>query len=123
MFNMREKKASNEFGMRLRAIRKARGLTQYKLADIMNISQRMIAHYENELTRPPLDKIKEFAQALGVNMEELIGSTDIPQKNIREEISLKLVKRVKVIEKLPVRDQKAIFRLINSLLEKNSIKI
>ena len=122
MLTMKTEKASSEFGVRLRSIRKAKALTQYQLADMMNVSQRMIAHYETQKTRPPLDKLKEFAAALGVEIEELAGSTETHKETPPNDVSLKIIKRVKVIEQLPIRDQKAIFRLISSLAEKNNIK-
>jgi len=117
------KPAKYEFGKRLREIRRTKGVTQYQLADLMNISQRMIAHYETQSKRPPLDKIKSFAGALNVSIEELTGSEKISDKQLKqEEISYSIMKRVKVIEKLPLRDQRAIFRLINSLTHKHQIK-
>lgn len=118
-----KQKATDEFGKRLRKIRKAVGLTQYQFADMTKTSQRMIAHYETQKTRPPMDKLVVFAQTLNVSVEELIGSEELPQTlKEKEDVSYKIMKKVRVIEKLPVRDQKAIFRLINSLAEKNKIQ-
>ena len=117
------KPAQHEFGKRLREIRRAKGITQYQLADLMNISQRMIAHYETQSKRPPLDKIRDFAKTLNVSVEELIGAEKIAVKQMKKErASYSIMKRVKVIEKLSLRDQRAIFRLINSLTAKNKIK-
>ncbi len=112
-----------DFAERLKKTRRSKGLTQYELADLMKTSQRMIAHYETKGNRPRIDKVKALASALNVPIEELAGmesSKVIDQKN--EETSFSILKRVKIIEKLPVRDQKAIFRLINSLAQKNKLK-
>jgi transcriptional regulator with XRE-family HTH domain len=120
---MKIRKSASEFGEKLRSIRTSKGITQYQLADLMNISQRMIAHYENQSKRPPLDKIKSFANALNVAIEELTGSGEISrEQKKKEEVSYSIMKRVKVVEQLPLRDQRAIFRLINSLAEKNKLK-
>jgi len=35
---------------------------------------------------------------------------------------IKIMKRVKIIEQLPTRDQNAVFHFINSLVEKNKLK-
>ena len=108
------------FGKRLKEIRKAKGLTQDQLAELLNTSQRMIAHYERQNNRPRIDKIKAIAEALNVPIEELVGSeVKTIKKASEEEISYSIMKRVKIIEKLPLRDQRAIFRLINSLANKN----
>lgn len=117
------KKTSINFGERLKAIRRKKGLTQYQLADILNTSQRMIAHYEKNGNRPRIDKVKSLAEVLGVSISELIENEKPSKiKEKEEDVSYKIMKKVRVIEKLPVRDQKAIFRLINSLAEKNKIQ-
>jgi len=111
------------FGKQLRNIRREKGLTQYDLADRLNTSQRMIAHYEKEDNSPRIDKVKALANALNISIEELIGEKlKDKKKDKKDEITYSIMKRVKIIEKLPVRDQKAIFRLINSLAEKNKVK-
>ncbi len=46
MFYMKPNEPSTEFGKRLKDIRKARGLTQTKLAEISGIPGRLIVHYE-----------------------------------------------------------------------------
>jgi len=83
----------------------------------------MIAHYENQNNRPRIDKIQAIADALNVPVEDFVGHDEKNTKKTSEEdVSYSLMKRVKVIEKLPLRDQRAIFRLINSLASKNNIK-
>jgi transcriptional regulator with XRE-family HTH domain len=116
-------KAGAKFGERLRTIRRDKGITQYQLADRSGLSQRMINYYESHVKRPSLDKVKQLAEALGISSDELIGIA--PQgKDAKkeEEVSYRIMKRVKVIEELPLRDQRAIFRLINSLAEKNKMR-
>jgi len=120
LMNKRNTQATIEFGKRLKKIRKKKGYTQKQLARLMDTSQRMIAHYETQYTRPPLDKITAFANALSVSIEEFLGTALLKEK--QEDVSYKIMKKVRVIEKLPIRDQKAIFRLINSLAEKNKVK-
>jgi transcriptional regulator with XRE-family HTH domain len=122
--NMFMKQSKIEFGKHLRKIRRHKGLTQYQLADLMKISQCMVAHYETESKRPPLDRIKAFANTLNVSIEELTGTEEVSKEQKKlDEVSFSIMKRVKVIEKLPLRDQRAIFRLINSLAAQNNIKI
>lgn len=123
MIIMKTKNQAIIFGENLKRIRKEKGLTQYDLADLMNTSQRMITHYENQSKRPPLDKIKDFAKVLNVHIEQLINEENLSDEATKKDkASYSIMKRVKIIEKLPLRDQKAIFRLINSLAEKNKLK-
>lgn len=115
-------KEAIEFGERLRIARRKKGISQEKLARLTGTSQRMIAHYESHIKRPSIDKVKKFAEALSISIEELLGTSKVSAtRKKEEEISFNIMKRVKIIEKLPLRDQRAIFRLINSLAEKNKI--
>jgi hypothetical protein len=83
----------------------------------------MIAHYEIYVKMPPLGKVKKLAEALAVSTDELIGTQKPSKKQVEEEkISHSLMKRIRVVEKLPVRDQKVVFSLINSLAAKNKVK-
>jgi transcriptional regulator with XRE-family HTH domain len=121
--DMKTKMAPTEFGEQLRNVRKEKGLTQAQLAKISGISRRMIVHYETHVKMPPLSKVKKLAEAIGVSADELIGITKPSKHKIpREQISPSIIKRVKIIEELPVHDRKVIFSLIKSLAEKNKLK-
>ncbi len=63
-----------------------------------------------------------FLNALGVSDEELLGMSKSPGKKKSEDVSYKILKKVRVIEDLPVRDQNAIFHFINALVEKNKVR-
>ena len=63
------------FGARLAAIRQARGLTQTELGAAAGVSQRVIAYYETESTQPPGALLVDFARALKVSSDELLGLT------------------------------------------------
>jgi transcriptional regulator with XRE-family HTH domain len=120
---MKQKAATTEFGEHLRSVRREKGLTQAQVADLSGLSRRMIVHYEMHVKMPPLNKVKKIAEALGVSADELIGTSKPTKYQIEEEkISHSLMKRLKIIEKLPIRDQKVIFSLVNSLAEKNKSK-
>jgi transcriptional regulator with XRE-family HTH domain len=119
MLFMIKKKSNESFGQRLRQARRDKGLTQEQLAKLSEISRRAIVHYENHGRRPPIEKLKKLSEALGISANILIGVDDDTKS---EHVSYNLLKRLKVIEELPLRDQKAIFRLINSLAEKNKLK-
>jgi len=113
----------SEFGSRLREIRRKKGLTQGQLAEISGISSRMIVHYESHVKMPPLNKVKIIAEALGVSSDDLIGTTRRSKEQLqKEEVSHRIMKRIKVIEQLSIREQKAIFNFINTIVEKNKFK-
>jgi transcriptional regulator with XRE-family HTH domain len=116
-------KAENlDFGENLRSVRKKKGYTLARLADISGISKRMIGHYETQVKRPSIDKIKALADALNVSINELLGSKDA-HKIKREETKtfMKIMKKARIIEQLPEREQKAIFNFINTVAERNKL--
>jgi transcriptional regulator with XRE-family HTH domain len=61
-----------EFPERLAALRKARGLTQQALADLVFVTVLQIHRYESGSSQPTLDVIRRLAIALGVSADVLI---------------------------------------------------
>lgn len=84
----------------------------------------MIGHYETYVKMPPLEKVRNIAEVLGVSTDELIGTSKISLEQLKKEeaLSHRLMKKFRIVEKLPVRDQKVVISLINSLAEKNRVK-
>jgi transcriptional regulator with XRE-family HTH domain len=120
--DMKKEIPITEFGSKLREIRREKGFTQAQLAEISDISTRMITHYEGYAKMPPLDKVKRLAEALGVTSDELIGTTKNEKIQNKEGLSYRLMKKFKIVEGLPKRDQDTIFSLINTFAEKNKLK-
>lgn len=56
----------------LKAVRKARGMTQQELADAANINRVTIAKYELGQIDPTLESARKMADALGVTIDELV---------------------------------------------------
>jgi transcriptional regulator with XRE-family HTH domain len=62
-----------EIGGRLRAARRARGLTQMQVVAATGIEQATISKYEQgEIDEPSAPKIAVLARALGVSMEWIV---------------------------------------------------
>jgi transcriptional regulator with XRE-family HTH domain len=110
--------APNIFGKRLKELREARGLTQTSLGKIVGLSQRMVGHYENHSTYPPIKLIPQLAKALKVTSDELLGIK--PFKD--ERLPKNLMRRFKHIENMPLRDQRTVYSLINALTAKRDAK-
>jgi len=58
--------------VKLKEIRKARGLTQVKLATMCGASQVRISQYECGTREPNLDMLRKLATALNVTIDELV---------------------------------------------------
>lgn len=63
---------------RLKLLRQRAGISQKKLADIMQVSQQSINKYENHDVQPDLQTLIRFADFFHVSVDYLIGYSDIP---------------------------------------------
>jgi len=119
----RKKYTMSSFGERLQNLRKARGLTQVQLAEAAATTQRAVSYYETEAGFPPAPAIISLAQALHVSTDELLGLKPpkaAPAENDPE--ARRQWKRFQMIATLPERDQKAVVRLIHSLVAGSSLR-
>jgi transcriptional regulator with XRE-family HTH domain len=113
-----KKPAQTAFGKRLVALRQARGLTQIQLAKAAATTQRAISYYETEAEFPTAAALIPLARALRVSTDELLGAkpAKLDQENPQKR---RLWKRFQRMASLPERDQRAVIRLINSLVASN----
>jgi len=113
----RKKYGETSFGERLQNMRKARGMTQVQLAEAAETTQRAISYYETEAGFPPAPAIIALARALSVSTDELLGVKPPKVQRVNGDPEARRQwKRFQMISTLPERDQKAVVRLINSLV-------
>lgn len=65
---------------RLKMLRMHAGISQKKLADMMQVSQQSINKYENHDVQPDLQTLIRFADFFHVSVDYLIGYSDIPAR-------------------------------------------
>lgn len=119
----RKKYGETSFGERLQNIRKARGLTQVQLAEAAQTTQRAVSYYETEAGFPPAPAVISLAQALNVTTDELLGVKPPKTAAVEEDSeSRRQWRRFQMITTLPERDQKAVVRLINSLVTATTVR-
>lgn len=70
------------FAQRIAAIRKEKKLSQEKLGELMNMSQRSVAAWEGGERTPSFPVLIELAEKLDVSVDYLIGRTD--ERKIKE---------------------------------------
>lgn len=68
MSNVRKK-----FGKRVKQLRKERGLTQEKLAELIDVDRSYMGFIERGERNPTLDKISKIAKALNVSLSHLFN--------------------------------------------------
>ena len=66
--------------MRLRELRKARGISQLKLALDLNTNQNTISRYETGEREPGIVELIALADYFDVSVDYLLGRTDNPKQ-------------------------------------------
>jgi len=103
-------------GERLARLRKERGYTQVELAKIVGIKQTIVSDYERQRIRPHIEMAVRLARALEVSVDELLGASPPNSTALKNQ---RFLRRLKLLESLPKRDQDALVRMMDSLI-KNS---
>lgn len=70
-----EKKTLGAF---IALLRKEKGLTQRQLAELLNVSDKTVSHWECDETSPDISLLPLLAQSLGVTVDELLSSEKKP---------------------------------------------
>ena len=115
--NGKSHEPEESFGERLARIRKARGYSQYTLADEIGISQRMVAYYEAQTGRPPAHLLPKIAEVLDVTADELLGISEL--KDAEGARNSRLWRKLRQVEKLPPSDRRALLKMLDALLAQN----
>ena len=96
-----------DFGLRLKQLRKDRGLTQKEVASILNVNPNMISWYETNVNMPSTEKCQELAILYHTSLDYLFNIAD--RANI-------------YVDDLPEEEQEliqGIVDLVRTKLEKN----
>ena len=68
------------FGRELRKLRQQRGLTQEKLAELVDLSVPYISHLERGTKKPSLEVLTRLAESLGVTVDQLLTGNQVTDK-------------------------------------------
>ena len=77
------------FSKRLRELRTSKDLSQQKLAEFLNTSKSSINMYERGDREPGLEMLESIADYFNVDLDYLLGKTDVPLKISFVEVSAK----------------------------------
>lgn len=104
-------------GARIARLRKAEGITQAQLAELLGTSQQTITAYEVGRRRVPVSNLPKIAKLLGVSIEELIGEEAKPGKRGP---APKIQQQMERVSALPKSEQRVVMRLIDSMFSQAS---
>ncbi len=63
----------NQIGNKIKALRRAKGITQNEFAEAMLVSPQSVSKWENHLSVPDIALLPLIAQYFGITMDELFG--------------------------------------------------
>lgn len=64
------------YGVRIKELRKEKGLSQKELAEILNVDFRTISFWETERYEPNINQIMEICSFFNVSADYIIGIKD-----------------------------------------------
>ena len=64
------------FSNRLKKLRNDTGLSQAKLANILNVAQQTVDKWENEYSEPDIKMLKRLANFFDVTVDYLVGASN-----------------------------------------------
>jgi len=97
------------FSVRLAALRKERKIAQNELAKTVGIHANVLGRYERAEANPSIGMAIKLANALGVSLDYLAGTTDM-------ELDKTIVNKILAIQQLPEEDQHCIMYSIDGLI-------
>jgi len=113
------------FGQRLSAVRKAKGITQRDLADLLGTTREMIDYYERRAINPALEVVRGCAKALNVPVIELLGSEDQGSNGRKKRGTGPTGKMRQLFEaasQLPRSQQQKITALLEAFIAHNAVR-
>ena len=71
-------------GMKIKSIRKEKGMTLQQIADIMGCTPQHISQYENGKRLPKIETLMRLSKALNVDIDDLVDTSELAIIDIRE---------------------------------------
>jgi len=114
-----DKRFYQQLGQRIARLRKAQNLTQQQLADLIGVAQQTLAHYEIGRLRIAVAALPPLAEALGVNVEELLDDQPASDKRKRGPTS-KLQQQIEQVSQLPRAKQKFVMEMLDTVIQQQT---
>lgn len=69
-----------DFSQRIVTIRKQHKMTQEKVGELVNMSQRSVANWESGERCPSIPTLIELSKKFNVSIDYMLGCSDVPEK-------------------------------------------
>jgi len=98
----------------LKQFRRQRGLTQAEVAEKIGLTRQAVAAYESGRVQVSNEILVRLTLALRVSADKLLG---LAEKHAEDPSSLRIMRRLRKIERLPAAKQKAILQTLDMALQ------
>jgi transcriptional regulator with XRE-family HTH domain len=113
-------KEAPPFGKKLAALRKARGLSQQKLAEILETTRSAVDYYERRAENPTAELVQKCANVFSVSVAELIGNQAEADAVRKRGPKSALERSYEQVSNLPRAKQQQIIKVVDALLAQAS---
>ena len=113
-----------DFGERLHELRKSHGLTMAELAELVPIGKSAIGNYEHGIRFPTKEILEALADYFNVDMDYLLGRTDIKNRFSIENkrFPTDVAQLVEKYSRLDTLDKGKVHGYVDNLLESENYK-
>ena len=73
-----------DFSQRIVTIRKQHKMTQEKVGELVNMSQRSVANWESGERCPSIPTLIELSEKFNVSIDYMLGCSDVPEKQKKQ---------------------------------------
>ncbi|MBQ8121340.1 MAG: helix-turn-helix transcriptional regulator [Ruminococcus sp.] len=85
-----------DLGANLKSLRKSKGWTQKRLAELLDVSEASISKYESNIATPPIDTLRSCAKLFKISLDEMLGN----QQNNQMSLSGLTDEQISVLQQL-----------------------
>ncbi len=107
-------------GEQIKKTRTAKNLSQKEVALALEMDQAQFSRIENGKTDPSFSTIEKIAQALGIELVELVNADDIFKEVNSYDKSI--FEKLALVDQLEEKEKSAFFSILDALVSKKRLK-
>lgn len=107
-------------GEQIKKIRTAKNFSQKEVALALEMDQAQFSRIESGKTDPAFSTIEKIAQALGVQLSELVNAEDVFKEVNSYDKSV--IEKMTLVDQLEEKEKAAFFSILDALVSKKKLK-
>jgi PAS domain S-box-containing protein len=112
------------FGQRLRELRKAKGLSQKLLAEMIGVNYTYLSKIENDIVPPPREKtVLALARELDADTDELFGLANKMPSDLQKKVDTEMIKMLRSLKDGKETHTQKVDTAQQQIMEQRALKI